>query len=129
MNWGEKMETEKCACEPTEILIFPCSGGSNVGQIANDAARELTLQNKGKMYCLAGLGGHVSAIIESTKAAKKIVAIDGCAVACTKKTLEHAGFSPTVSTIVTELGVKKVHLPTAENDETQTVVAHILEAL
>lgn len=31
-------------------------------------------------------------MIESTKAASKLIAIDGCPVACSKKTLEHAGF-------------------------------------
>jgi uncharacterized metal-binding protein len=31
-------------------------------------------------------------MIESTKAANKLIAIDGCPVSCSKKTLEHAGF-------------------------------------
>jgi len=34
----------------------------------------------------------VSGMIESTKAGKMLIAIDGCPVACAKKTLEHAGF-------------------------------------
>ena len=58
---GEGMD-EKCLCEPTEILMFPCSGGSNVGQIANRAAVELTQENVGKVFCLAGIGGHVSGL-------------------------------------------------------------------
>ncbi|MGD0916396.1 MAG: putative zinc-binding protein, partial [Thermodesulfobacteriota bacterium] len=33
---------ERCLCEPTEILIFSCSGASNVGQIANQAGVRLT---------------------------------------------------------------------------------------
>jgi len=44
------------------------------------------------MFCLAGIGGHIPGMIESTKAGKMIVALDGCPVACSKKTLEHAGF-------------------------------------
>lgn len=101
------MTEEKCLCKPTEVLIFPYSGGSNVGQIANEAAKELTTDGYGKMYCLAGIGGHVSGIIESTKAAKKIIAIDGCPVACAKNTLEHAVFSVDKHIVVTELGIKK----------------------
>ncbi len=81
-------------CGGPKILIFPCSGGSDCGQLTDAAARKLTRDGKGKMYCLAGIGGHVSGIIESTKAAQKIIAIDGCPVSCAKKTLEHAGFSP-----------------------------------
>ena len=102
------MKRDKCLCEPTEILIFPCSGGFNVGQIANEAAKDLTTLGHGKMYCLAGIGGHVSGLVESTKAAKKIVAIDGCPVACARKTLEHAGFKVDVHVVVTELGIQKV---------------------
>ena len=102
------MKEEKCLCEPTEILIFPCSGGSNVGQIANESAKDMTTLGHGKMYCLAGIGGHVSGLVESTKAAKKTVAIDGCPVSCARKTLEHAGFKVDIHVIVTELGIQKV---------------------
>jgi uncharacterized metal-binding protein len=44
------------------------------------------------MFCLSGIGAHVPGMIESTKAANKLIAIDGCPVSCSKKTLEHAGF-------------------------------------
>jgi uncharacterized metal-binding protein len=100
---------EKCLCEPSEILIFPCSGGSNVGQIANQAGVKLTQDGIGNFFCLAGIGGHVSGVIESTKAGKMLVAIDGCPVACAKKTLEHTGFNIDEYVQVTELGIEKNH--------------------
>jgi len=100
---------EKCSCEPTEILIFPCSGGSNVGQIANQAGVKLTQDGMGRFFCLAGIGGHVSGMIESTKAGKMLVAIDGCQVACARKTLEHAGFNIDEYVQVTELDIEKNH--------------------
>ena len=103
------MEEEKCLCQPTEILVFPCSGGSNVGQIANQAGVKLTQNGIGNIFCLAGIGGHVSGMIESTKAGKVIVAIDGCPVACAKKTLEHAGFNIDEYVQVTDLGIEKNH--------------------
>jgi len=123
------MKKDKCLCEPTEILIFPCSGGSNVGQIANDAAKKLTTQDVGKMYCLAGIGGHVSGLIESTKAAKRIIAIDGCPVHCTKKTLEHAGFKPDVHVVVTDLGIQKNYDFTMDVDEIKKVTDKVVEKL
>ncbi len=101
------MNKDKCLCEPTEILIFPCSGGSNVGQIANETAKNLTTSGHGKMYCLAGIGGHVGGLIESTKVAKRIIAIDGCSVHCAKKVLDHAGFKPDVHVVVTDLDIQK----------------------
>jgi uncharacterized metal-binding protein len=103
---GTKME-EKCLCEPSEILIFSCSGGSNVGQIANQAGVNLAQKSMGKFFCLAGIGGHVGGMIESTKAGKMLIAIDGCPVACAKKTLEHADFDIDEYVQVTDLGIEK----------------------
>jgi uncharacterized metal-binding protein len=100
---------DKCLCEPTEILIFPCSGGSNVGQIANQAGVKLTQDGMGRFFCLAGIGAHVSGMVESTKAGKMLVAIDGCPVACAKKTLEHAGFNIDEYVQVTDLEIEKNH--------------------
>lgn len=100
---------EKCMCEPDEVLVFACSGASNVGQIANLAGLKLTQDKIGKMYCLAGIGGHVSGMVESTKAAKMIVGIDGCPVACAKKILEHAGFKSDEYVQVTEMGIEKTY--------------------
>ncbi|NWF93095.1 MAG: putative zinc-binding protein [Syntrophaceae bacterium] len=113
---------EKCLCEPSEILIFPCSGGSNVGQIANQAGVKLTQEGTGRLFCLAGIGGHVSGMIESTKAGKIIVAIDGCPVACAKKTLEHAGFHIDEYVEVMELGIEKNHDFNLNQADVQKVV-------
>jgi uncharacterized metal-binding protein len=84
------MVKDKCLCKPTEVLIFPCSGGSNVGQIANEAAKRLSSQGIGSISCLGGIAGHVSSFAEETREVKKVVAIDGCTVHCASKTLEHA---------------------------------------
>src|SRR5512137_2080712 len=100
---------ERCLCERNEILIFTCAGSSNVGQIANQAAIKLTQDGVGRYFCLAGIGGHVSGMIESTKAAKMLIAIDGCPVACAKKTLEHTGFQIDEYVQTTELGIEKNH--------------------
>jgi uncharacterized metal-binding protein len=100
---------DKCLCEPNEILIFSCAGSSNVGQIANQAAIRLAQGGVGRYFCLAGIGGHVSGMIESTKAGKMLIAIDGCPVACGKKTLEHVGFDINEYIQVTDLGIEKNH--------------------
>ena len=102
--------TEKCLCEPNEVIIFSCAGSSNVGQVANQAAIKLAQGGVGRYFCLAGIGGHVSGMIESTKAGKMLIAIDGCPVACAKKTLEHAAFQIHEHMQTTELlGIEKNH--------------------
>lgn len=130
MDWRKKMEEkEECLCRPEETLIFACSGGANVGQIANQSAVELTKMGIGKLFCLAGIGGHVSGIIESTKAAKKIVVIDGCPVKCAVKTLEHAGFKPDILIVVTEQGIEKASGPAFNEKDCNVVANKVKEAL
>jgi len=116
---------DKCLCEPTEILIFPCSGGSNVGQIANQAGVKLTQEGMGRFFCLAGIGAHVSGMIESTKAGKMLVAIDGCPVACAKKTLEHAGFNIDEYVQVTDLEIEKNHDLNPLTPDVEKVTNHL----
>ena len=69
-------------------LIFACSGAADVGAIADQAARKLTKEGVGKMFCLAGVGGRVSGIMKTTEVANKILAIDGCDMQCAKKILQ-----------------------------------------
>ena len=111
-----------CSCGDAPTLIFPCSGAADVGEISDRAARKLTRDGAGKMFCLAGLGGHVESFIANTNAAGKILAIDGCPVDCAKKTLEHADFRNFLHFRVTDLGCVKGKSPV-----TDTNVADIAE--
>ncbi len=122
-------EKKECLCQPIETLIFACSGGSNVGQIANQAAVELTKERQGKLFCLAGIGGHVSGIVESTRAAKRLVAIDGCPVKCAQKTLEQSGFKPDILVVVTDLGIDKIGGPIFKAEDCRAVVSKVKEDL
>jgi uncharacterized metal-binding protein len=88
-------------------LVFACSGAADVGAIADQAARKLTRDGAGKMYCMAGLGGDVGPIIETTKKASAILAIDGCGVDCVKNTLERLGFKDYAHIRATDLGLEK----------------------
>jgi uncharacterized metal-binding protein len=96
-----------CACSAGPKLIFSCSGAADVGELADRAARKLTRDGHGKMFCLAGIGGRVSGIIKSTEAAASILAIDGCALDCAKKSLEEAGITRFNHLRLTNLGFEK----------------------
>ena len=82
---------ESSCCGGAITMVFACSGGSNVGQISNEVGRKLTVDNKGVMFCLAGLGGDVEALVERARGAERILVIDGCPVACAKKVLDRHG--------------------------------------
>lgn len=96
-------------------LIFACSGASDVGHLTDLAARALAKDGAGKMYCLAGIGGRVESMLAMTRSAKKIVALDGCAQECARKTLELAGFNAFAHLKLEDLGLAKGESPpTAE---------------
>ncbi len=101
------MAEKCCACSAAPKLIFACSGAADVGAIADQAARKLTREGAGKMFCLAGVGGRVSGIMKTTEAASKVLAIDGCPLACAKHCLEEAGFKDFAYLQLADLGMVK----------------------
>jgi uncharacterized metal-binding protein len=117
-----------CACGTKDILLLACSGGSNVGQIANDAAKALDGYGQGSMYCAIGVGAQLPSFVESARQ-KPCVAIDGCPVACVRKSLENVGVEPAVHVIVTELGIEKHHTFDHTNDDIARVVGAVADAL
>ena len=118
-----------CDCGVEGVTFFPCSGGSNCGQIANKVAVQLTEERLGNIYCLAGIGAHIGGMIESVRSAKRIVAIDGCSVACAKKTIEHAGLAVTDWVCVTEEGIEKNHKFKLPSEEIDLIARRIRESL
>ncbi|MFH1706970.1 MAG: putative zinc-binding protein [Planctomycetota bacterium] len=110
------MAAKACACGTAPKLIFPCSGAADVGAVADQVARKLAKDGAGNMYCLAGIGGRVGGIMESTKAAGRILAIDGCPQDCAAKTLRLAGFNTFEHIRLSDLGLEKGKTPpTPEN--------------
>jgi uncharacterized metal-binding protein len=85
-----------------------------VGEISDRAARNLTSQALGKMYCLAGIGGNVSGIIATADSADQILVIDGCNLDCAKKTLEERGIKTFDHLRVTDLGLEKSKSPATD---------------
>lgn len=109
-----------CSCSTSPLLVFACSGAADVGAIADQAARKLTREGTAKMFCLAGIGGRVAGILQSTQAARGILAIDGCPLDCVKHCLDEAGFADFAHLRVTDLGLEKGKAPLNE-DSIRTV--------
>ncbi len=104
-------EQNGCACGAAPKLIFACSGAADVGAVADQAARKLTKDGVGKMFCLAGVGGRVPGIMATAQSAGNILAIDGCPLNCVKHTLEQAGFKEYVHLQLADLGMEKGKTP------------------
>ncbi len=129
---GSKAQEEatlKCECTAEEITFLPCAGGSNCGQITNQVAIKLDEEGIGHIYCLAGIAAHIDGMVESAKGAKRLVALDGCQVACARKAIEHAGLKVTDWICVTEEGVAKNHQFKLAPEEIELIVRKTKESL
>ncbi len=100
-------QSSGCDCSSGPTLIFACSGAADVGEISDLAARTLNEEGAGNMFCLSGVGGRVGAIMEKTKAACRILAIDGCQLDCARLTLEQADIKDCSHLRITDLGMQK----------------------
>lgn len=119
-----------CGCETRGTMIYTCSGGSNVGQICNEAAKALVRQGIGKFACLAGLGMHGEGFVSNAHKAGRIIVLDGCGTKCAYKILKHVGIEPTIHLVITDHGVNKDydHLDPMESD-VERAVRFIVERL
>jgi uncharacterized metal-binding protein len=104
-HWQEGMKTH-------ENIIFSCFGGlSNTGITSAlacmEAVKELGLE-KVAIGCLPSIPLKVAPVMGKTKAAKKVITVDGCPFECSRKTVEAAGFKITKSLVlVRDIGMKK----------------------
>lgn len=112
---------EAACCVPAGKLVFACSGSADVGKICDLAARKLTEEGAGKMFCLAGVGGRVKPILESTRAAQTLLVLDGCPLRCGRNTLEQAGFAKFESLCLSDLGMEKGKTPATDEAVAQVV--------
>ncbi|OGP97695.1 MAG: zinc-binding protein [Deltaproteobacteria bacterium RBG_19FT_COMBO_46_9] len=119
--------SEVCCTQDQNIMILSCSGGSNVGQLANRAAVELTQEGFGKMFCLAGIGGGLTGFVQSAKDIPRMIVVDGCDIGCAKATLDRAGIPLKDYLVVTSLGIEKNKDFDLKYNEVQKVKGEIKE--
>lgn len=118
-------------CSTNNIMLLACSGASNLGQIANQAAVQLTQDGFGRMFCLAAIGAHINNFVKSAKETPGMVVIDGCPIGCARKLLEHCDVPPDRYIIVSDLGIEKVmnvHLDQKQIDEVKAAARKCYES-
>jgi uncharacterized metal-binding protein len=74
------------------------------------------------MFCLAGIGGGVSGIIESTRSARSILVIDGCGLNCAGKNLDAVGITGYAHMNLGEMGMQK-GMSSPDADKIEAIVA------
>jgi uncharacterized metal-binding protein len=114
--------------------LFVCFGGmSNVGTLTGLAGLEAVRRaapGEAGIFCLGGLPTEAKTVMDKTRAAQRIITVDGCPLNCSRKIVEQAGFAPSrVITLVDDCGIKK-GAPTDYTDEDlQMAVEAILQAI
>lgn len=93
-------------CSNGTVLLYPCSGASDVGELADRAVRKLWKEGFATKTCLAGVGADISGFIASAKGADVNIVVDGCPIACARKCLERIGVTP-IAIMLADLGYKK----------------------
>jgi uncharacterized metal-binding protein len=94
-----------------ENIVYTCFAClSNTGITACPGSLEAVKElgsDRVAVGCLAPLPLDVAPVVGKTKAAKKIITVDGCLFECSGKTVEAAGLKPTKSfTLGRDIGMK-----------------------
>jgi uncharacterized metal-binding protein len=128
---SEKPKTAAgCGCGAKKtVLLYACSGGANVAEAADRAARQLMFDGQGSMFCLAGLGAGIPNMIQTAKDADLNVVLEGCPVDCAKKIFDKAGIANYVHVRVTDLGIEKVKGVRATDEQIAKVAAATRQAI
>lgn len=130
-NQSKKAQSSSCCGggKKRMVLLYACSGGANVGEIADKAARELMFAGEGTMFCLAGLGGDIQGMVQTARDADANLVIDGCPMECAKKTFDRHGISNYRHIKVTDLGIEKVKGVRGTAEQVSVVMAKAKEIL
>jgi len=121
----------QCCCGDGKknVLLYACSGGANVAEISDRAARRLMMSGKGQMFCLAGLGAGIENMIQQARDADLNVVIDGCPIDCAGKIFDRCGITNYVRIRVTDLGIQKAKGVPCTEEQIEKVVARVNEVL
>jgi uncharacterized metal-binding protein len=121
-----------CCCsgkKAKNVLLYACSGGANVAEISDRAARQLMKTGYGSMFCLAGLGAEIQGMVQTAKEADLNVVLEGCPMDCAKKIFDRLGLKNYVQIRATDLGIEKKKGVPITDEQIEKVVAKAQEAL
>lgn len=112
--------------EPGEKpLVYSCSGCSSAAQMANFLAVKMDREGIAEMSCIAGVGGNVKKLVRTALSGRKIIAIDGCPLACSRACLGNHNIAPDIHFELTRFGVSKKQHQDFDMEEAARVMKEI----
>ena len=106
-------------------LVYSCSGCSSAAQMANHLAVALDRRGHAEMSCIAGVGGDVPKLVRIARSGRRIIAIDGCALACVRNCLARHGVEPSDYHLLSDHGVRKRYRTDFDPAEAERVLAEL----
>ncbi len=97
--------------------------------MANHPAISLNRLGLAEMSCIAGVGGDVPKLVRIATAGRRIIGIDGCALACVRHCLARHRVSPSDYYLLSDLGVRKRYRSDFDPAEADRVLDRIAASL
>ncbi|NEY90655.1 putative zinc-binding protein [Tabrizicola oligotrophica] len=110
-------------------LVYSCSGCSSAAQMANHLAIALDRRGLAEMSCIAGIGGDVPKLVRLAQSGRRIIGIDGCALACVRNCLARHGVEPSDYHLLSDHGVRKRYQMDFDPEEAERVLIGMAAAL
>jgi uncharacterized metal-binding protein len=108
-------------------LVYSCSGCSSAAQLANALALRLDRNGEAQMSCIAGVGGDVPSLVRLATSGRPILALDGCALACTRSCLNRHGVEPDRYVQLQEHGVRKRYGRDASEEDVERLYPRMVK--
>ncbi|MCE7862952.1 MAG: zinc-binding protein [Bacteroidetes bacterium CHB5] len=115
--------------EANKPLIYSCSGCSSAAQMANAIALKIDRSGLAEMSCIAGVGGNVKKLVRLAKSGRKIIAVDGCPLACAKACLANQQLKPDLHLDLSDYDVPKKNGLDYDRDQMEMVLGKIEHAI
>jgi uncharacterized metal-binding protein len=110
------------------FVVYVCGGSADVGELTDRAARRMDREGLASMSCLAGIGARDADITFKAEYATRVLLMDGCPKACSRRTFENAKLHRFAHFDLSALGLPKGKSPVTE-ENIQRVVTKAAELL
>lgn len=109
-------------------IVYSCSGCSNLAQMAHDIALNINRDGIAEASCISGVIGKVLPIVEMARG-RKIIAIDGCSLACTKACLDACELDAEHHFDISQFGFEKRDIEEYSINESCVALKKVYEKL
>ena len=110
-------------------LVYCCSGCSNTAQMANYVALQLDKRGMAEMSGSAGVAAGIPSLLKIARSGRPVIVLDGCPIACAKKSLAQHGITTDDYLQLSSYGVKKRYYQEVDLDKAEMIIARLVDEI